>query len=71
MPFQAAFSMVSSGDFEPTNSPTAQIQTCYIFNPYALIKTIVVFRLKNIIDRMMPAVLENYSKECQRVAEEK
>jgi len=27
--------------------------------------------LKNAIDRMMPAVLENYSKEYQRVAEEK
>jgi hypothetical protein len=35
-----------------------------------LIKTII-YRLKNIIDRMMPAVLEKYSKECQRVAEEK
>lgn len=28
-------------------------------------------QLKSVIDRMMPSVLENYSKECQRAAEEK
>lgn len=28
-------------------------------------------KLKSVIDRMMPSVLENYSKECQRAAEEK
>lgn len=28
-------------------------------------------KLKNLIDRMMPSVLENFSKECQRVADEK
>jgi hypothetical protein len=31
----------------------------------------MIFRLKSVIDRMMPSVLENYSKECQRAAEEK
>ncbi|PSN54691.1 hypothetical protein C0J52_01072 [Blattella germanica] len=30
-----------------------------------------VKKLKNVIDRMMPSVLENYSKECQKAAEEK
>ncbi|PNF36146.1 hypothetical protein B7P43_G10959 [Cryptotermes secundus] len=28
-------------------------------------------KLKSVIDRMMPSVLENFSKECQRVADEK
>ncbi|XP_069687198.1 ubinuclein-1-like isoform X3 [Periplaneta americana] len=28
-------------------------------------------KLKNAVDRMMPLVLENYSKQCQRAAEEK
>ncbi|XP_069687203.1 ubinuclein-2-like isoform X6 [Periplaneta americana] len=31
----------------------------------------MLLRLKNAVDRMMPLVLENYSKQCQRAAEEK
>jgi hypothetical protein len=42
-----------------------------MFDPDSFINDRIDFRLKNVIDRMMPSVLENFSKECLRVAEEK
>lgn len=34
-------------------------------------KDLYCFRLKSIIDQIMPAAEEKYKKECQRIVEEK